>query len=598
MNADNLESILSFEEFADDNQPEDQSRAAQSQVYSSEAFQAFCQQLADDYASDGQSRLLRWAPLALLVIGAFLAFSLIYVDLRWFFFGPAFAIAGVLMLVISGACQGGPLIRQRLVGWFQGWPIWEFVVAGAGTISMMALSVVYGFWPALFMGAIVGCVVASILVLLIMPKIQQRRTELADQFATLVLGVERQGIGLIRIQEGMPALMGNQWIALFEHHFGYQAYRSVAMQLRTVQPTLLEQRPKVRDFICDVLKRSRMEGRGILGTLICVRQEYWDSRLATELLSQIDPVASVDRGRNGTMAFEVTTRRDIGTVVTKGEVMSNSSGPVDVAQPLNRTSFGNQDLAGHGLGANAVDETTHVNAHLHAPNINIGSLHATSVSFQVSKEELNAKGVAPQFPPVGAKRNRKAEYDQMLQDAWSSRTRRSKRFPRLQKWLGEEARMTLGIAFLFLFGAYLVDAGLFSSGKSQEFIEAYQQHGVLSFQGLQRTSSAVVQSLASLPATPSLIKISGWSLGLVGVLFGLTGFLRDGWPMTLFVGPAAILTMLMLTLAIEAESLGAMCWMTGVSVLIFLLAGVALDRKVPNWLSKRTTQDRSEAKAS
>lgn len=556
-------------------------------VQATEQFQEYCRQLAIEYASQGQSRLLKWSPLGFVVIGTVLAFSLVYINLSWFFFGPAFAIAGVTGLVLTGAVDGKMLMRDRVWRWLRNWPLWEYLVLAVVLVVLIVAAIVYGFWGSVFMGSVVGIVTSTVLGLATLPSLVERRESLLEPFANLVAKIEGQNVNPLMLQAGLPGLLGPHWVPIFEAKFGYQAYRSVTQQLSQVQPELMQHRPKIRDTILDLLHQGANQNKGMIGTLALSRTTFYQSQEANKILGRnLGPLAT---SRSAAPSIEIVRR------VPSELLVPETVAPRDMTPAPGNRSADSLHVAHIGNDVETDDEyrlqeTPEIHAHLHADQINIGSMnthtHTHTHSMGMSKEDMiQIAALAHSIDPPKVRGHRKAAYDTMLQEAWSDRTHRRKRFPTLQKWLGEEMRMGIGMLLAVAFVSYLIQAGAIDAKSRGELVAAFEQTNLWSFSGMNLCGRRVVEVFAAIPARLPWLGVSGWSIGILSVLWFLSGFFRDGWPYTLFVALTTVILLTLLTIAIDAANSNRMLAIAAVLSITIMTAGLLLDRKIPDWIA-------------
>jgi hypothetical protein len=185
-------------------------------VKPTDALKKYTRDLADSYVEPFSIRLVRWFPSVLCAVGVVLAFSLAYIRLSWFFFGPSMAISGIGVLLIAGDDIGRSPVKQRFLRWIRVWPIWEYVFWGMATIMLLVTSIVYVFWPPILMGGVVGVAIAAIFFLTVVLPLRERREGISAKYDRLVRELEKHGVSSLALEGGMPTLMGENWMPLFE----------------------------------------------------------------------------------------------------------------------------------------------------------------------------------------------------------------------------------------------------------------------------------------------------------------------------------------------------------------------------------------------
>lgn len=574
-------------------------------VQASEQFQQYCEDLSNHYAIDGQSRILRWSPAMFVVTGVLLAYGLMYVDLRWFFFGPAFAVAGVAALAGTGAIRGKMLMRDRLWTWLKTWRVWEHALLVTVALAFLVASLVYDFWSVIFMGSVVGGVSAIVLVLTLLPSLRERQQSLLKPFDDLVSKIELQKISPLAIQAGLPSLMGPRWASLFEAKFGYQAYRSIVEQLRESQPELMNDRPVVRDWLLDMSKQSVHRKKGLLGTVAMCRSHFYDSlnarkmrgkssqfqdesdlnHSAIQIVKRPHPeLVTEDSDDLSREALGVDPREGFTSLVDGGEPAGSLSRPLAARtdQAINIASLGRREGNDADVGR---DDLAGINAYLQADQINIGSINTHHHSSGMSQEEMLEFARLSQSIDIPQPRgHKKAAYDTMLQEAWSDKTRRRMRFPKLQKWLGEETRMGVGILLACVFASYLVQAGLFDEDTRGRLLKSFNQPELWSGSGVAACATHLTDTVSSLPSRLPVLGISGWAIGAASLICFGSGFLRDGWPYSFFVAVAIAIVVTLSTFSLDGRNPTTWLLIATALSMVVLIAGLVFDRKIPGWL--------------
>ena len=518
-----------------------------------------CHQMAKEFDSHTGGAVLRWYPAFAAVVGFVLAFTLIYLDPGWFFFGPCFATFGLICFLLIGSDAGLEALRSRFLKWINVWPYWEYGLVAAGVITLLSLAVIYDFWGPLFMGAVIGVVTTAISYLMLIDAKRDARESIAESFATFVNRIRKYGISTYEIECGTPALMGPSWMPLFEEQFGYEVYRSTAQQLQKHDPGLLRNRRRYRDFLCDTLATSIARGRGPVGTLIDVRRKLRRQSLDQALL---EGTASDKGDRPAAMpeqsafpgnlpASEATTQGAVSPQATKDTVveLNGTGGPSsDASIDLDDGSDVFVLLNSAGEPAiNRIDGLRNAGRQGHAASgdFNMHALNAENLAFHLGAA---TDGDSTDSPKQAAK---KREYERMMEEARQSvdnvPTKRDKE-RKVKKYLNDEVRLSVALVFAVLFLVWVYQSGMLAESSRDELKQRVTDVSFASWSDFAQGSGRVFGWLTLAPASLSPVGVSGWGLGFACLLCGLSS-LQEGWRYSVFTIPAVLVVLLGTTMS-------------------------------------------------
>ncbi len=513
-------------------------------VEPTERLRSYCIELADSYASIFGAKFGRWMPGVLLALGVVAAFSLMYVELAWYFFGVGFAFSGLAVCLLLERVFGLRPLRTSIARWVRVWPLWEYVVFGLLTVSFLCLALWTGVWGSLLMGLVVGAAVPAIFYLTVGMSLLEQRAEASAKFGKLVDDLRGYGLSPLMIEGGMPKLMGVNWIPLFECRFGYAAYRSVAQQISQIDPDLLIKRPRIRDLFVDIISNGTRSNRGIFGTAWDARREQLRNANAKKILAGLQQATEESDSCAPDESFDaqgnahVLSDQSEGIVALEPEVVIGNS-------PPSETSL-------HGV-------------------FNIHSLSAENLSLYVPTPDLEKISDKAEPSSVGSHpRRRKAEYDRMMSQAREgSELGGSKlEFERVMyRYLGDEMRLiaAMVMAIVVLMWAYQTDMLTTDFFLSVWGAIAAFDPGEVS-QSLTRVASALTQSEPRV----SPIGISGWGLFLAAIVMGISSE-QQGWRYSLFAIPATVIVIAGITATLVAGAPAIVGWFSvGVAALLLV----------------------------
>ena len=508
--------------------------------------QEFSRRLADRFVSPSRLVFVRWFAVSISLLGVVLAFTLIYLRLDWFFFGPSMTVAALATLLVVGDDIGRSPIRTRFLSWIRIWPAWEKLAGGVALITFGITAVLFQLWPPIVMGAVVGFALAAIYQLAIVLPVKEKREPVADYFDRIVRRLQSSGVRDLDIESGMPKLMGPNWMPLFERQFGYEIYRSVANQISSVEPSLLQRRNRLRDFVCDFLGRNAQFQRGLLGGLADLRGSYLAAVEGSRILEQMESAEAESLGEDGVVVIE--------------------SMEVETATTTERVDAGKD--------ASKVHLTQ-----LRADRFDINSLQATNLTLQVSEEQLQTLAMDTGSPVAKVK---KRQFDEMMEAARTTQSMsadRIRRMKALHRWLGDEARLTIGLILMLLFGTWVYTSGLLSGESLDRITRAIVGFQFGSLSAFGSSMNSLGQALRWCPQGLFASGPAGWGLLSASVLL-IVSSVKGGWRLSMYVLPASIALVVAFTMTLCFEASSAWTW-SAILMAIFLVAtGILRERSV------------------
>lgn len=496
------------------------------EVKPTEAFEKLCRDLADDYAGGKLSSFIaRYFAGFFVVLGIGLAFSLMYVSLPWFFFGISLAVSVPLTLLLIGDSTDRSTVKRRFLDWMVSWPIWEYVIWSLVLVTFLACSVVYQFWPPVLMGAVVGVVVAAIYYLVFLLPLGERRIEPAQRFASLVDQISRRGVNSLVIEAVMPKLLGANWMPVFENHFGYEVYRGAVQRMEYESPELLERQWRLRDFFCDFFKKNANARRGLAAATRDYRKSVLLARQARMKLNELESSPEYDEDD-----LDVIDSHEV-------EILDDSDD-----QQVEFVGDGHRIDCAHDL-RNPSSSPQY--------NVNVDSLHVNTEEFWLNVDPLDladSSGLGSldgDSTHTSGASEKKRKFDKMMEDAKSPRAAKRARDRQIERYLGEEARLTIAILAMLAFGVWVYQSELLT-GNLMNTHWAVIHSAASTPDGIRAFILGLPAVCASVPQSLIPMGVSGWGLGAAALFMGIASQLY-GWRATALTVPAMILLLLSFT---------------------------------------------------
>lgn len=485
--------------------------------------------MADEFVSHFRYRLTILLPLIILGSGIISAFSLVYVRLPWFFFGPSVA-AGFLAITVSAGDEsnGGGPIRSRIQKWVQIWPVWEYVVTALLLVAFLVLSVVFGFWGSVLFGGAVGIALGLIFFVAVTLPLKEQRVTIENGFGKIVQLLRRYGISPLEIEMGTPKLLGVQWMPLFEQVFGYDAYRSVSQQIAEKEPELMRKRRWMRDSVCDLISHGVQHRTGPFGTLSSLRKRQLAGTSDRQTLNKIQAGQSIPgHGLQGETIFDSELPSDS----IPGQGLPGQLLPGFPGGPSDSSGYSAQEPNVR------IDAAHSQNVSVNATNIDLDALSINNLNLLVGNQQLDTVMQDEQVQQTAGAGSRAYQEAQVSSTGLTREEREKMR--RLHAFLGDEARLTIAFLASCVFGFWVFQSGVVSDAGIASFQEACSQ---MKFQSLsqighnlyllQNVATGCVQEIWPLG-------ISGWSFFFVSCML-FASSVKRGWQFSLFVLPAAL----------------------------------------------------------
>lgn len=510
------------------------------------------------------ARAGRWLPGLMVALGFVFAFSLLYIELPWFFFGVGFAASGLAMCLLTGGELGLKPIQSRVSKWVTVWPIWEYAVLGTVAIGGLIAAFWFGVWAPMLMGGLVGLVIPAIAYLTVGMSMADRRSEVTAKFGKLVQDLTDYGLTTFAIEGGMPKLMGENWIPLFENHFGYAAYRSIAQQISEVEPELLGRRPRIRDFLADAIAGGTRTRQGMITTAWNVRQERLRKGDANKTLAELRSADSPsDADRDGRRRSSV-----------QGEIVAGSEENQidrDGNPKILATDVSLRTDSGHGGGGSAKLAGT----------FNIHSLSAENLSIHLSGSDVAGLSDGTSDSRSGARAKRRGQYEEMMQEARSQPSlgkERASYEKKMNRYLSDESRLGVSIVMAIVFCCWTYQSGLLSGQTWTEFSSAITRFDIASLSAIGESFGRLADSLTRTEASVWPIGVSGWGIGLAAILVAISSG-QEGWRYSIFAYAAALLVVAGFSISLVLGQSSIVAWSSVALAVITMVGGATWVRK-------------------
>ncbi|MEM6691038.1 MAG: hypothetical protein AAF664_16540, partial [Planctomycetota bacterium] len=454
------------------------------------------------------------------------------------------------------------VIGQRLLRWLKEMPRWEAGVFFELEVSMFVAILTYGAWPAFVLGSVFGGFASAIGYLLWLDPHAERREEIKNQIVALRKSLGSRGYSPLDIEAGLPSLLGTRWAALFEAAMGYEVYRSTTIRLRdmessgaaimpgdaSVMDSTRRRRDSVTQCITDWSHHHRGFITGPFNQLLKLMKSSpdhgecaGDGREAEH--AQYADVVDVDYVHEGELVASDSPSPDSRQLSADTKQQTRRQDPSHSAHDQTRPSSPfieqvsqcpSHDLfAGQGTAEVGVSKASINAVGLNAvtPNaaaINIQSLQAEHLALHLLESEQFPHGSLAVDPAKNhtGRTAKKEALDQLLAEARDFEAeaqlspKPTEKEKLLEKYLGDEARLSMALLLGLAFLASCVDSEILSERARGSASEAWSNQT-----GLVASSLAAASAFPTLELPPG---ICGWGLLLSSVLMGISSAFR-GW---------------------------------------------------------------------
>ncbi len=212
---------------------------------------------ADAYNFFPLTRVRTVAPLAILGVSLFVAFNLIFINLKWASGVIVFPLAGFIGYLITQGVNDNTVLYQlyrELSCLKKGVALLKWGVAIALWLIAAVMAGVFFHWLAT---AMIGAISGVLIYVLIDEPIKKHRAPLIAKCERLLKRMRMMGMDESTLQMFVAKYSGNHWEEIFEQLFDYESKRKVRNELSTTVMGWHKKkfRPWV-DLMIDALKRK------------------------------------------------------------------------------------------------------------------------------------------------------------------------------------------------------------------------------------------------------------------------------------------------------------------------------------------------------
>ncbi|WP_145348745.1 hypothetical protein [Rosistilla ulvae] len=490
-------------------------------------------ELSDAYLAQLRPFSYRIGVNALVIVSALLSFGLASLGVwSWVAIGPAIVFA----TFATGAALGGVARRRVLVAKLWQWMrVWRWYELAAGAlIALLLLGLVVAtpiFWSVL-LGTIVGSGTAAIYFLGVVLPARQELQRIERRAHQVVDGIARTGIDPWAIRAGLPRLMGDDWMPLYEALFGHDELSNARMQINADNGLPPRTTWSPRDHALEFLLAQTLQRQGPITWLRSCRIA------ATTQTSGSAPDAQ---------------QTAAATHLHSG---GNRSGEIAVASSRAKGSsheLATRDQTAALCEASAEGKDVKMNVTIQSDKLSIGSLNASQVMLQLdSRELMDALPELVERADKAKRQEKRTKIKSMLAEARNgggeeqvrrslgdASTDDSRLADRKSIWLGSRSRLLTAGALLLLAAGWV---GIYLAHHQESFgqlseLVAQLRSGASDFGNSIHSVGEMFTKSEPTWLPPAALAIALLPGGLV--LLG-SSFLA-GWRISLFAYPAAIL---------------------------------------------------------
>lgn len=547
-----------------------------------EALQKLLHEVSAAYQANLRPLSYRIAVNALVVVSVLLSLSLASLNCwAWVPMGPAILFA----TLATGAAFGGVARRRVLIPklwqWMRIWRWYELTIGALTLLLSLGLVVATPIFGSVLMGTIVGSGTAAIYFLGVVLPARQELQRIERRAQQVVDGIARAGIDPWAIRAGLPQLMGDHWMPLYEALFGYDELSNARLQINSDHGVSARTHWSPRDHVMEFLLARTLQRQGPI-TWLRSRREA--------------PTASpADRGQNAqrsssAVCLDSGENRSSELAVARGQTMAHPHELAATGEPeTSRAATGEKDIK--------------MNVTIQSEKLSIGSLNASQVMLQLdSRDLMEALPELVEKADKAKRQEKRTKIKSMLAEARSGggepqasrflgHQSTSPRAPAGHKsiWLGARSRLIAAGVLLLLAAAWVGVYLAYHQDSIDQLSGLAAQLGSGSI-GIDHSIDAMSETFSK--SEPAWLPSAAMPMALLasGILLLVSSFLA-GWRISLFAYPAAIIAIIG-AWANQPLGGGGMLWHASLASALFIVAaGHWYCQRIPNQTTARSKVD-------